>query len=602
MVSVRSCKGLIPLTILFQVLFLSVGFSSFGQIKQSYRNHEEIDVGGGMKVEILKCTGDGPTEECDCIYFTDKRQNGTRMKQNANRIKEEERAANLVKGINNPETKKTQPSSAADVTDSRPDKDIPESILYKPNVPPAKRGVSLEEAARQADSVAKVGSQKLKESLSKINYLEDSTEMDRVYIPKVTETGEIRLQVSAPTVNAETTAASVDSVAMKETTKNVTFDTTSSQSKVLTSPDVAEQVPVAKKDTVVSATSGLKNGSANAPSIATTITKKDSLSNLTIPADTVTTPSAKKQGVVLKDTSVIITASDSAKIQTTDSSDHWVKQYEHIKPTSENVEQPVNKTSPTDEKRTDTIIKVGDEVLKSASKTESETTGSGVMSSLALNGKSFKKKEDTTKISNVNTLATTRDVTGKTAEVNSKGEWEKVTIIDKETEFLYKVHYPGKSADHDEWVAVTQIRNIDSTTKTIDTGKPDKLSKVNAYCKFEAPAPPVLNADKFSEKLAKRKIYDSYVADKKGHKTLKTGITFLSLRAEPPYVNTVSISANNILEVKFSFAPAGAMIYPVTTQLKVCEQDAGKTTSKIVDSNYACFRNKEGFWTCAKVE
>src|SRR5437764_10944006 len=108
MESVKLCKVLAPSAILFLIFFLITSFSSFAQTKQSYRNHEEIDVGGGMKVEILKCTGEGPTEECDCIYFTDKRQNGTRMKQTANHIKEEERAANLAKAINNPQAKKSK--------------------------------------------------------------------------------------------------------------------------------------------------------------------------------------------------------------------------------------------------------------------------------------------------------------------------------------------------------------------------------------------------------------------------------------------------------------------------------------------------------------
>jgi hypothetical protein len=194
---------------------------------------------------------------------------------------------------------------------------------------------------------------------------------------------------------------------------------------------------------------------------------------------------------------------------------------------------------------------------------------------------------------------------GKSAEVNTKGDWEKATIIDKETEFLYKVHYLGRTSEHDEWVSVTQIRNIDSAAvaeiKRV-TENPSKISKVNTGCSFEAPAPPVSNGDKFSEKLAKRKIYEGYVNANKGNGVKKTGITFLSLTTETPYVNTVSVSAANVLEIKFAFAPAGAMIYPVKTQFKVCEQALGKNFSKTLNSYYGCFRNKTGAWACAVVE
>ncbi len=200
-----------------------------------------------------------------------------------------------------------------------------------------------------------------------------------------------------------------------------------------------------------------------------------------------------------------------------------------------------------------------------------------------------------------NTATAVRNVIGKSAEVNTKGEWEKATIIDKETEFLYKVHYPGRTAENDEWVSVTQIRNIDSSVITPTADKPvTTVAKASTNCSFEAPAPAVLNGDKFSEKLAKRKIYEQYVANTNNSK--KTGVTFLSVQTESPYVNTVSISSANTIEVKFAFAPAGAMIYPVKAQYKVCEQVLGRTSSKTVNSNYGCFRNKQGAWTCAKVE
>jgi hypothetical protein len=49
---------------------------------------------------------------------------------------------------------------------------------------------------------------------------------------------------------------------------------------------------------------------------------------------------------------------------------------------------------------------------------------------------------DTTTVANVavsrdNTFASSFNLIGKGAEVNTSGEWKKATIIDRETEFLY---------------------------------------------------------------------------------------------------------------------------------------------------------------------
>jgi hypothetical protein len=82
-----------------------------------------------------------------------------------------------------------------------------------------------------------------------------------------------------------------------------------------------------------------------------------------------------------------------------------------------------------------------------------------------------------------------------------------------------------------------------------------------------------------------------YTGSNKVHQTKKIGITFLTLDTETPYVNTVSVSAENVLKIKFAFAPAGAMIYPVKAQYKICEKVAGETTSTIVSNYFGCFRN-----------
>jgi hypothetical protein len=124
--------------IFFQMFLTAIAYIGSAQVKQSFRNHEELELSGGMKVEILKCFGDGPTEECDCIYFTDKRQNGNRMRQNANTIKEELRAAEIAQGINKPSSKKSS-STNNNLIASRPDKAIPSSIDPVINAKPKAR-------------------------------------------------------------------------------------------------------------------------------------------------------------------------------------------------------------------------------------------------------------------------------------------------------------------------------------------------------------------------------------------------------------------------------------------------------------------------------
>ena len=83
---------------LFMVLFTTALLCSLSAIAQELKPfvaHEVIEIGGGQKIEILRCRGEGPVEECDCIYYTDKRQNGKRMWQNANQIRQEQKSAQL---------------------------------------------------------------------------------------------------------------------------------------------------------------------------------------------------------------------------------------------------------------------------------------------------------------------------------------------------------------------------------------------------------------------------------------------------------------------------------------------------------------------------
>ncbi len=73
--------------------------TAIAQTARKFVRHDVVEVGNGRKAEILQCRGEGPLEECDVIYYTINRAQGHRMWQNANRLREEERAAKLLNDI-----------------------------------------------------------------------------------------------------------------------------------------------------------------------------------------------------------------------------------------------------------------------------------------------------------------------------------------------------------------------------------------------------------------------------------------------------------------------------------------------------------------------
>jgi hypothetical protein len=523
-----------------QILFCGHSFFSFAQTTPSFKPHDVIDVGGGMKVEILKCRGEGPTEECDCIYYTEKRQTGKRMWQMVSTIKEEERAALLAKkaeevekkpivvvnssssSTNNSSTVSTNKAldksannngsgqerfggninrtttiatenKPATIEKKQPERPTTAPPAAAPAAPKATAKVSLGEAARQADSIAKAHST-LEETPTSAEV--DSAEMDKVYIPRITSNGESTLEASV-------SKAATDSLS--------------------------------HHDSVSVAKAGNPQPSG---------------------ASDVTSPSVTGKNVV--DTTAPFLKPDTAPASNLDS----IKTVAGTTAAS-----TANNSSATKNSVSENTVAVTD-------------TASAIVPIIS---------------------ATTVNVLGKSAEVNVNGEWRKATIVDKESEYLFKVHYLGKGSENDEWVASSQIRNID-TTSSVSTNPVTTVKKVDINCSFTAPAPPVSNAAQFSDRLAKRKIYESYLYNSKTTPRPRIGITFIELQTEESYVNSVSISSTNKLEVKLPIAPTGAMIYPVDAEYKLCEQAAGKTSSKIVKTNFACFRNRRGAWTCAELK
>ncbi len=69
------------------------------QTARKFERHDIVEVANGRKAEIIQCRGEGPLEECDVIYYTTNRAQGTRTWENANRLREMERAAKLARDI-----------------------------------------------------------------------------------------------------------------------------------------------------------------------------------------------------------------------------------------------------------------------------------------------------------------------------------------------------------------------------------------------------------------------------------------------------------------------------------------------------------------------
>jgi outer membrane protein len=98
------------------IFFLIVGYQQL--VHGQNRSHREIvDVGNGMKVEILDCTGEGADKDCDVIYYTDRRQNGKRQIVKLSAIRAQQKAARDAKiaaTTNTTAKQDTKPTTATD--------------------------------------------------------------------------------------------------------------------------------------------------------------------------------------------------------------------------------------------------------------------------------------------------------------------------------------------------------------------------------------------------------------------------------------------------------------------------------------------------------
>jgi hypothetical protein len=116
-------------------------------------------------------------------------------------------------------------------------------------------------------------------------------------------------------------------------------------------------------------------------------------------------------------------------------------------------------------------------------------------------------------------------------------------------------------------------------------------------CDFAPPGPSVVNTARFSADVARRKLYDNYqIGVRVGGVTspLRVGVTFETVKIAGSFVNTVDVFGQRINDA----APAGATIYKVNSKHIVCEEYRNDTLRRQVESNYACFKNRDAEWAC----
>ena len=120
---INSFKVVAIIPILIGLLF--TGLISVAQTPPPFRYHEVIDAGNGMKVEVLSCRGVGENEECDVIYYTEKRYLGKRKWEKSSVLKELKVAARMAqvnknKGLAKPPTASKQPEAKAPASKKNP--------------------------------------------------------------------------------------------------------------------------------------------------------------------------------------------------------------------------------------------------------------------------------------------------------------------------------------------------------------------------------------------------------------------------------------------------------------------------------------------------
>ncbi len=109
-------------------------------------------------------------------------------------------------------------------------------------------------------------------------------------------------------------------------------------------------------------------------------------------------------------------------------------------------------------------------------------------------------------------------------------------------------------------------------------------------CPFNEPAGTVSSSTKASEGLFKRVIFERYKGQESGR---KVGITYQTFRLGTSFVNRLT-NAGLLNDA----APQNATVYAVKAKFIKCVKYSNAVQRTVMESDYACFKDKFGDWMC----
>lgn len=133
-------------------------------------------------------------------------------------------------------------------------------------------------------------------------------------------------------------------------------------------------------------------------------------------------------------------------------------------------------------------------------------------------------------------------------------------------------------------------------------GRPAAAAAAAAAATLTGPCPrtpyggPVAGTTPASKALFQRKVADNYTMGAYG--PFWYGVTFERFTVGAPIRNAVGQAPGGGATRVNNGAPAGATMYPVSSQHIVCEGAPTSAERRRVVSNYLCFVSKNNEWTC----
>lgn len=122
----------------------------------------------------------------------------------------------------------------------------------------------------------------------------------------------------------------------------------------------------------------------------------------------------------------------------------------------------------------------------------------------------------------------------------------------------------------------------------------------SAECSFEK-QPPSSSAMKYSLPLIKSLLYERYSFEKETgglSSPLDIGVKFLDIKLLGSYTNTVTVVPGRGAQRKHDGAPVNATVYRFHAKYIVCRKYSDTIRRTQYESDFACFKAKNGAWDC----